>query len=119
LNDLFTKEADEIEPQRLEWSKWTAEQCRRGANTMVDDGNGNLVRACVKGGKNSIEKKRKSPPRDADFKMADGSAPENDLQQFTSEEADFRRSSRRGRARPETPTTRWRTALLLRTTTNR
>jgi hypothetical protein len=63
---------------------------------MVDDGNGNLVRACVKGGMASveshgkqmakggiasIEKKRKSPPRDADFKMADGSAPENDPHQ--------------------------------------
>ena len=49
---------NEIEPKRLEWSKWTAEQCRRGANTMVDDGNGNLVRACVKGG--SSKKKRAS-----------------------------------------------------------
>jgi hypothetical protein len=38
-----------------------------------------------KGGKNTIEKKRKSPPRDDNYKMADGSAPENDLQQMTSE----------------------------------
>ena len=39
----------------------------------------------MKGGMASIEQKRKSPPRDANHKMADGSAPENDLQQFTSE----------------------------------
>jgi hypothetical protein len=118
---------NEIEPKRLEWSKWTAEQCRRGANTMVDDGNGNLVRACVKGGMISIEKKRKSPARDPNHKMADGGAPANDLQQFASEGGKRLvarlvariRSRRRGRARPQTPTTRWWTAMLLRTTTNR
>jgi hypothetical protein len=36
------------------------------------------------GGFALIEKKRKSPPRDANHKMADGSAPENDLQQMSS-----------------------------------
>jgi hypothetical protein len=65
LNALFTKEADEIEQQRQEWSHYTAEQCRRA-------------------GKISIEKKRKSPARDANYKMANGGAPENDLQQFGS-----------------------------------
>jgi hypothetical protein len=103
LNALFTKEADEIEPKRQGWSKWTVDQCRRGANTMVDDGNGNLVRACVKGGKiggkNSIEKKRKSPARDANYKMANGDAPENDLQQFASERGKI---GGRTDAKPET-----------------
>ena len=101
LNDLFTKEADEIEPKRREWSKWTADQCRRGANTMVDDGNGNLVRACVKGGMASVEKKRKSPARDANYKMADGSAPENDLQQFTSEGGNAGSKNRQQRLKGE------------------
>jgi hypothetical protein len=35
---------------------------------MVDDGNGNPVRECVKGGTASIEKKRKSPARDSDMR---------------------------------------------------
>ena len=39
----------------------------------------------AKGGIASIEKKRKSPPRDDNHKMADGSAPENDHQQMSSE----------------------------------
>jgi hypothetical protein len=77
LNALFTKEETEIDEQkRQEWSKWTAEQCRRGANTMVDDGNVNPVRACVKGGRiggtASMKKKKESPPRDANYEMANG-----------------------------------------------
>jgi hypothetical protein len=37
------------------------------------------------GGTASIEEKRKSPARDTNYKMANGDAPENDLQQITSE----------------------------------
>jgi hypothetical protein len=66
LNALFTKGAGEIEQPRQEWCHYTAEQCRRA-------------------GKISIEKKRKSPPRDDNYKMADGGAPANDHQQMSSE----------------------------------
>jgi hypothetical protein len=125
LNALFAKEETKIEQKRQEWSKWTVEQCRRGANTMVDDGNGNLVRACVKGGTASIEEKRKSPARDANYKMANGDAPENDLQQFASEGGKIGGPAMI-EERKESPArdtnyemARWRTAMLLRTTTNR
>ena len=56
-----------------------------GANTMADDGNGNLVRACVKGGVQSIEKEKESPARDANYKMASGDAAANDHQQISYE----------------------------------
>jgi hypothetical protein len=52
---------------------------------MVGDGNGNPVRACVKGGTASIEKKKASPPRDTNHKMATGVVAANDHEQMSSE----------------------------------
>jgi hypothetical protein len=57
-----------------------------GTATMVDDGNGNPVRACVKGGSASVENARESEPRNPDHVMkSTGERAVNDLQQRCSE----------------------------------
>jgi hypothetical protein len=61
LNALFTKGAGEIEQKRQEWSHYTAEPC--------------------------VDREEEEEPghRDANYKMANGGAPENDHQQMSSE----------------------------------
>jgi hypothetical protein len=68
----------------------------------VDDGNGNPVRACVKGGfASTIKKRKESPARDANYKMANGLVAANDLQQLTSELGNARSNNNQQRLKGE------------------
>ena len=53
------------------------------------------------GGPASIKKRKESPPRDAKYKMADGSAPENDHQQMSSEGGNARSNNNQQRLKGE------------------
>jgi hypothetical protein len=64
-------------------------------------GSVDLEQRTSQGGFASVEQRKESPPRDPNHKMADGSAPENDLQQFTSESGNAGSKNRQQRLKGE------------------
>jgi hypothetical protein len=69
LQSLFQKQPVDINPKKLQWSKYTQEQAQRGGRI---------------GGPASFAAQSKAAPTDSDYLMADGTKPKNQGKQTQS-----------------------------------